>query len=140
MTVCLALSCGSGDTAGGGASDASAQDAPAVCFGDSGKLVPEAKACNGSDSDCFALHVVTCCGPDLSIGLAKAAADYAACFKQATGPDACRGLGCAKQLATLAEDGQTTEMGGAPVARCVMLATGSECATQITYPPGSTDR
>jgi hypothetical protein len=161
--IALALACGSSDQPGGmgvdasgqggtsstgtggsggsgGENDASSQDAPAICFGDSGKLVPAAKACNGPDSDCFALHVATCCGPDLSIGIAKGALEYAACFSQATGPDACRGLGCAKQLATLAEDGQTTEMGGAPVARCVMLATGGECSTQITYPPSSGDR
>ena len=79
-------------------------------------------------------------GADLSIGLAKSASEYAACYQQAMGPNACAGLACPKQLATLAEDGQTTERGGAPVARCMMLASGSECSTQITYPPGSGDR
>src|SRR6266508_4078305 len=89
----------SGVTGGGGTTSADAAsdsyvDAPARCFGDGGKLVAEAKPCSGSDSDCFVLRVDTCCGPDLALGISKSAPEYAFCYPQAIGAEACGGLGC----------------------------------------------
>jgi hypothetical protein len=101
--------------------------------------VPEGRACT-SDSECFVLHVYTCCGPDLAVGLAKNAPQYAACYHQAIGPNACGGLGCAKQLATTTEDGNSTADGGTPAVRCVASASGGQCTTQIAPPQGSLER
>ena len=121
-----------------GPSDASV-DAPAVCFGDAGKLVRDGKVCYAVDSECTLLHVYTCCGPDLAIGLSTSRPQYAACYPQAIGAGSCGQLGCAKQLATVTEDGDSTANGGTPVARCVVGAAGGQCMTQIARPPAPGD-
>ncbi len=72
-----------------------------------------------------------------AIGISKSAPEYAFCYPQAIGAEACGGLGCAKFPGIMAEDGQSTETGGFPVARCMNMGGQFTCTTQITYPPGS---
>jgi hypothetical protein len=116
----------SGGTVDDGGADAS-HDAPVACFQDGGVLVRQAKVCYAVDSECAVLVVSTCCGANLAVGLSKIEPQYAACYPQA-GPNSCRGLGCAKFLGTLTDDGQlgTSE----PVARCVVGAGGGQCMTR----------
>src|SRR5258708_231544 len=125
-------------SSGSGASDASV-DAPAMCFGDGGKLVRDGKVCYATDSECTVLHVYTCCGTDVAVGLANNRAQYAACYPQAIRPGACGQLGCAKSPNTVTEDGDSTANGGTPVARCVIGPGGGQCMTQIPPPPPPPD-
>jgi hypothetical protein len=102
-------STGSGGSAGAPGSGGAAGQAN-LCLGPGGQLLSELKQCL-RDSDCTTLQVPTCCGSDQVVGIHVG--------EHCTVPSIdCSGLGCAKFVYPMAEDGKTTEGGGRITAGC----------------------
>lgn len=92
--------------AGGSAlSDASAD--ASFCWGDGGRLVTSARACE-HDGDCAIIVAPRCCGANGAVGILKSEQiAFAPCF--ALPSNACQGLGCPSFLGYMTDTGKTTE-------------------------------
>jgi hypothetical protein len=95
---------GGGGTGGAALKDASVDTS--FCWGDGGRLVATARACQ-HDGDCGIIVAPHCCGANGAVGILKnEQTTFASCF--ALPPDACRGLGCASYLGYVTDSGKMT--------------------------------
>ena len=95
--------------AGGTAMSDASVDA-SFCWGDGGRLVASARACD-HDGDCAIIVAPHCCGADGAVGILKSEQmAFASCF--AVPPNACQGLGCASYVGYMTDTGKTTEYDG----------------------------
>ena len=116
---------GGAGVGGTGGSEGGAGGGGVSCLGAAGVIALPFKACN-TTSDCTQVRVPTCCGSDGMSGIARTAT--------CTIPSIdCSGLGCAKFLFPMADDGQTTENGGTIDVRCEPSDAGTRlCRTFVT--------
>lgn len=95
------------------------------CLTSTGSVDLRYRGCS-ADADCIARTLPTCCGSDTIVGFSRAAV--------CTVPQlSCGGLGCAKSIYPVADDGKMVNPGEIVVATCDASSSGGRiCRTHVT--------
>lgn len=128
---------GTGGLAGNGGalgSGGAPLDSGVTCAADGAVEVPAAARRCSRAADCTIVIAARCCAEDRALGVATSeAAAYAACL--ALPPDACQGLGCAKEMGLLTDTGRSTSGVGAatggPIDLVVVGCSNQLCTTDV---------